>query len=215
MSNIKEVNINDVDLNNAYFHFTNISNLESIAGEGLKAQIGEASKMVGDSARVYMSEGGKGILGIINSFIYEFQNLRICDIPVGFRKYFRIKDYSSIEKVKLTDVYSAIERKLKDEVYLMLDVKEGEDFFKEDNHGLGSNYDIKGKENHNIDAEKISILFSKKGNSAFDIVKYIYEKLIENAKKVGKDDVVRDWLNCLNGMFEYIEQRDNQDIGLS
>ena len=57
-------------MNNAYFHFTEKGNLKSIAQNGLKAQIGDASKLVDDKSRVCFSQGVKGILGIKNSFIF-------------------------------------------------------------------------------------------------------------------------------------------------
>ena len=45
MNNIKIINIDDIDLNNSYFHFTLRNNLKNIDKEGLKARIGDASKM--------------------------------------------------------------------------------------------------------------------------------------------------------------------------
>ncbi len=97
---MNNVNIKDIDLNNSFFHFTTKENIDLIEQEGLKAQIGDASKMkTEEKARVYMSKGGKGILGIKNSFIHEFKKLRICDIPIEYRKYFQIKDFLSEEIV--------------------------------------------------------------------------------------------------------------------
>ena len=46
---MKRKNIKDIDMNNAYFHFTEKGNLKSIAQNGLKAQIGDASKLVDDN----------------------------------------------------------------------------------------------------------------------------------------------------------------------
>lgn len=40
------IDINSVDLNEDYFHFTNIKNVESILNEGLKPMVGAASKMI-------------------------------------------------------------------------------------------------------------------------------------------------------------------------
>lgn len=207
---MKTVDIKDVDLNNAYFHFTNRDNLESIEADGLKAQIGDASQMVGDKPRVCMSQSGKGVLGAKNSFIHEFKKLRICDIPEGYRKYFDITDYTSTEQVREEDVYKAMEKRFKDEVYLQVDAREGEDFLGEEVYGLSSRYDIKGKENHDIDPEKLSLITGKEGDSAFDIVKQWYNRLLENAGKTGREDVVKGTLSDLNGMFEYIQQRDSR-----
>lgn len=167
----KSVNISELNLNDTYFHFTPKKNKESVLTEGLKARVGDASKMVGDeAARVYLSHGGKGVLKIKDTFIHEFKNLRICDIPPEYREYFDIADFTSTSQVNEEDVYSAMEKKLRDEVYLKVDAVKGEDYLEEDIHSLwGMEHDIKGKQNHDINAEKISLITSEKGNSAFDI----------------------------------------------
>ena len=118
------INIEDIDLNNALFHFTAKDNLKSIEEKGLIAQIGDASKMVNDKPRVCLSRGGKGILGIKNSFIHIFKNLRICDIPEEYRKYFTITDFSDTSQVSPQLLYDAMERRFKDEIYLKVDAKE-------------------------------------------------------------------------------------------
>ena len=87
-------------------------NLENIKRDGLKASIGDASKLKSEKeARVYMAKGGKGLIGIKNSFIHEMKKLRICDIPAEYRKYFNIEDYSSEEQVKDNQVYNAMEKR--------------------------------------------------------------------------------------------------------
>lgn len=208
---VREVDIKDVDLNNAYFHFTSKDNAQSIEENGLKAQVGDASRMVGDKPRVCLSKGGKGALGAKNSFIHEFKKLKICDIPEGYRKYFDIIDYASTESVRDEDVYIAMERRFKDEVYLQVDAIEGEDFLQEEVYGLNSEYDIKGKENHDIDPEKLSLITTQEGSSAFDIVEQLYNRLLENAEEKGKENVVRETLSDLTSMFEYIRQRDSAE----
>lgn len=102
--------------------------------------------------------------------------------------------------------------------------KEGEDFLIEDQYDgafkkdlsreslremfeQNPERDIKGKANHTISPEQLTRLSTKKGDTAFDIVNYLYHRLLENAKKVGKEDSVK-WANSdLNSFFEYIEQR--------
>ena len=190
-NNIKSVNINDIDLNNSYFHFTVKDNLEKINKEGLKVQIGDASKMKNEEKpRVYMSKGGKGVIGIKNSFIHEFKKLKICDIPIEYRKYFDIMDFSSNEQVNENDVYSAMEKRFKDEIYFMVDAVEGEDFLPEDflpeelkNEIKSSNNmrDVKGKAYHDIEVQKLSLLKTDRGNTALDVVEYLYNRLLENA----------------------------------
>lgn len=95
---MNRVDIQNIDLNDSFFHFTLKDNLNSIEENGLLSQIGDASELVGDKPRVYLSKGAKGILGIKNSFIYKFKGLRICDIPEGYKKYFS----------KMNDRYSKV-----------------------------------------------------------------------------------------------------------
>ena len=76
------IDIEKCDINNDYFHFTNKANVNSILNNGLIPTIGVASRLVNDRENVSVSKGGKGIMGIINSFIYKFyQGMRISDIP--------------------------------------------------------------------------------------------------------------------------------------
>lgn len=215
---MNRVNIKDIDLNNSFFHFTIRDNLDQINIEGLKAQIGDASQMkTEEKARVYMSKGGKGILGIKNSFIHEFKKLRICDIPLEYRKYFEMKDYTSKEIVEEKDVYAAMERRFKDEVYLKVNAVNGEDFIPEDflpeeltNEINSSNNirDIKGKADHDIVPDKLSLIETDKGDSTLDIVEYLYNRLMDNARKDGKEDTVKWALSDLDGLFNYIKQRE-------
>lgn len=222
-SNIKTIDIDNIDLNNSYFHFTSKDNLNKINNEGLKAQIGDASKMKREKKpRVYMSKGGKGVLEIKNSFIYEFKRLRICDIPIEYRKYFNIQDYSKEEQVDETDVYDAMEKRFKDEIYLKVDAIEGEDFFIEDHFVLlkevtehfrkmfieSPQRDVKGKENHNIEVEKLFLIKTSKGDTALDVIHYLYNRLLENAKSNGKEGAVRLANSDLDSFFMYLEQKE-------
>ena len=213
-SSLGQVDVSGIDLNNSYFHFTKRDNLGRISREGLKPQIGDASKMnKEEQSRVYLSQGGKGIIGIKNSFIHEFKKLRICDIPEEYRKYFDIKDYSSQEQVDEKKVYDAMEKRFKDEIYFQVSAKEWEDFLIEEqcNGIFNPERDIKGKVNHTIRPEQLTRLSTKKGDTAFDIVSYLYNRLLENAKKVGKEDAVnsvKEFNADLNSFFEYIKQRE-------
>ena len=203
---MNKIDIEDLDLNNAYFHFTARENLPSIEREGLKAQVGDASKMVQDKPRVCLSKGGKGILGIKNSFIHEFKKLRICDIPEGYRKYFDIKDFSSTEIVDESVVYDALEKRFRDEIYLVVDAREGEDFLSEEIHGLGSAYDIKGKENHDIGASKIDRVETSRGDTALDVLQYIYNRILE--KNLGKENLIKSMNSDLSRMLDFLKERD-------
>ena len=207
------INIKEIDLNNSFFHFTCKDNLESIKKEGLKAKIGDASKLkTEEDQRVYMSKGGKGILSIKNSFIYEFKCLRVCDIPMEYRKYFNIKDYSKKDFLEDNEVYEAMEKRFKDEIYLKVDAVEGEDFTLERNipnniNKLNDIKDLKGKVNHDIIPQKLSIIITDKGNTALEVIEYLYNRLLENASKTGKADIVKMFNSDLDGLFEYIKNK--------
>lgn len=207
---MNSINIENIDLNDSFFHFTLKDNLNSIEENGLVAQVGDASELVGDKPRVCLSRGVKGILGIKNSFIYKFKGLRICDIPEGYKKYFSISDFTSTEHLDPEMIYDAMEKRFRDEVYLKVDAKEGEDFLPEESFGLSSKFDIKGKENHNIDETKLSILTSPKGNSAMDVVQYLYSRLLEN--NPGKENIIREMNSELVGMLEYINDKNKVSI---
>ena len=98
------IDINKCDINNDYFHFTNKNNIDSILNNGLVAQVGIASKLVNDRPNVSISKGGKGIMGIINSFIYKFENeMKISEIPNEYRKYFiEIIDFEQNKTISRT-----------------------------------------------------------------------------------------------------------------
>jgi len=201
------VNIKDINLIDTFFHFTLRENLESIQKHGLLPNIGAASKIVNEEKpRVYMSKGGKGILEIKNSFIHKFKGLRICDIPVEYRKYFNIKDFSSNAQATEELIYEAMEKRFKDEIFFKVDAIEGEDFLPED--AIKEIRNIKGKENHSIDAKKLTLLVSDAGPTALNIVEYLYNRLLEIAREKGVEDSVRKACSDLDGLFQYINKRD-------
>lgn len=168
------VDISSVDLNNDYFHFTNIRNVESILKEGLKPMVGDASKIINDRPNVSISPGAKGVMGIINSFIFVIANKPIADIPEGFRKYFtEIDDFSSKKTVGKEITCNAMKRKLEEEVYFRVNISE--DDLKEARDTAFTGFDINLP--HGIDKSKIELI-TKDGNimSAYDVCKYIYNK---------------------------------------
>jgi len=208
LMSIKRVGIRDIDLTNTHFHFTSRTNLDTIAKEGLKARAGDASMMVGDTdPRVYLSKGRAGLLKIKDTFIQEFKTRRICDIPQEYREYFDVSDYSSTEQVKPEDVYSAMEKRFKNEVYLVVDAVKGEDYLPEDVKSLwGIEHDIQGKPNHDIDVEKLSLLTTEKGENAFDVIEYSYNSILE--ANPGRENIVKNMFPDLSEMLEFIKQRD-------
>lgn len=190
------VDISSVDLNNDYFHFTNIKNVESILKEGLKPMVGDASKIINDRPNVSLSPGAKGIMGIINSFIFVIANKPVSDIPEGFRKYFtEIDDFTSRKTVGKEITCNAMKRKLEEEVYLRVNISEDDLKTARDSAFLGFDINLP----YGIDKSKIELI-TKDGNvmSAYDVCKYIYDK----AKDI---EVFRDMHND----FFYMMDRDN------
>jgi len=175
----KKIKLGDVDLNEGYYHFTNASNVESILTNGLEARIGTASKMVNDRPNVSISQGGKGVFGIVNSFIFVLSKKQINEIPEEFKKYFEdITDFTSTEKVSRDSVCKAIINKLKDEAYIYIDLDEGT----LENARIGglSGFDINLP--MGIESSRLKVITDENGNilSSYDIVSYMFEKVKNN-----------------------------------
>ena len=170
------VDIKKCDINNDYFHFTNKRNIDSILNNGLIPQVGTASKLVDDRANVSISKGGKGIMGIINSFIFKFENeMKISDIPEEYRKYFtEIDDFTQSGNINTDIACKAMRRKLSDEVYFR--VIPTEEQLKNAKIGGFTGYDVNLPDaigNHQIDIVTDS---NNKVLSALDVARYVYEK---------------------------------------
>ena len=170
------VDIKKCDINNDYFHFTNKRNIDSILNNGLIPQVGTASKLVDDRPNVSISKGGKGIMGIINSFIFKFENeMKISDIPEEYRKYFtEIDDFTQSGNISTDIACKAMRRKLSDEVYFR--VIPTEEQLKNAKIGGITEYDVNLPDaigNHQIDIVTDS---NNKVLSALDVARYVYEK---------------------------------------
>lgn len=183
------IDIQDCDINNDYFHFTNKSNVDSILNNGLIPTIGVASKLVNDRANVSVSKGGKGIMGIINSFIYKFyQEMKISDIPEDYKKYFlEIKNFELNDFISKETACNAMIRKLKDEVYFR--VKLNEEQLSNAKIGGLTGYDVNLP--MKIDKSQLEIITDENNKvlSAYDVAQYIYNKAkdIEVFRKMHND----------------------------
>lgn len=170
------IDIKKCDLNNDYFHFTNKKNINGILNKGLIPSIGAASSLVGDRPNVSVSKGGKGIMGIINSFIYKFANeISISEIPYEYRKYFtEITNFNSDEIISKDIVCKAMTRKLKDEVYFR--VRLSEEQLKEAKIGGLTGYDVNLP--FKIDSANLDIVTDSDNKvlSAYDVARHIYER---------------------------------------
>jgi len=169
------IDIKKCDINNDYFHFSNRRNIDSILNNGLIPSIGTASQLVGDRANVSVSQGGKGIMGIINSFIYKFTNtLKISDIPEEYKKYFvEISDFQQKSSISKDIACKAMIRKLKDEVYFR--VKLDETQIEKAQIGGSTGYDVNLP--MAIDKSNVDIITDSDNKvlSAYDIAMYVYE----------------------------------------
>lgn len=183
------VDIKKCDLNEDYFHFSNRKNINSILENGLIPSIGAASKFVNDRENVSVSKGGKGIMGIINSFIYTIINkLKISDIPEEYKKYFcEISNFKSNDLITKDIACKAMIRKLKDEVYFR--VKLDSEELEKARIGGVTGYDINLPVA--IDKSKIDIITNSNNQilSAYDVAMYVYERAkdIEIFKNMHKD----------------------------
>ncbi len=183
------INIKDCDFNNDYFHFTNRANVDSILNNGLIPSIGTASQLVDDRENVSVSKGGKGIMGIINSFVYQFTNkMKISEIPEEYKKYFlEISDFKSDGLVSKEVACKAMSRKLRDEVYFRVKLDEGQ--LEKARIGGLTGYDINLP--MKIDKSKLDIITDSDNKvlSAYDVASYIYEKAknIEVFRKMHDD----------------------------
>ena len=170
------IDIKDCDINEDYFHFTNKKNIDSILNNGLIPSIGTASQLVDDSPNVSVSKGGKGIMGIINSFIYKFKNeLSVSEIPKEYRKYFsEISDFETGSSIDKETACKAMIRKLKDEVYFR--VKLDEEQLERAEIGGITGYDVKLP--MMIDKSDLDIITDSNNKvlSAYDVARYVYEK---------------------------------------
>ena len=189
------VDIKNCDINNDYFHFSNRKNVDSILNNGLRPSVGTASKLVGDASNVSVSKGGKGIIGIINSFIYKFsRELKTSEIPEEYRKYFlEISDFELSNSISRDVACKAMARKLKDEVYFRVQLDEDE-IAKAQIGGL-TGYDVSLP--MGIDKSKVDIITDSNETvlSAYDVARFVYER----AKNI---DVIRNMHEDFFYMFE-------------
>jgi len=191
------IDINKCDINNDYFHFTNKDNVNGIIRNGLLLSKGTASKIKNHEANVSVSKGAKGILGILNSFIFVFSELKCNEVPEDYRKYFDGVNFNSNSTVGLENACTAVSNKLKDEVYFKVDLDE-EQLDRAYVGGFGAAYDIRLSEN--VDKSKVHLITDSNLNilSAYDVASYIYNK-------TESKDIYRK----MNSEFYYMMDRNN------
>ncbi len=198
------IDIDQCDLNHDYFHFTNQANVSSILNSGLLPSVGAASQLVNDEMNVSLSKGGKGIMGILNSFIHVFcTKVKISEIPEVYQKYFlEISDFTIDQCISKDVVCKAMIRKLQDEVYFRVELDDAQ--LERAKIGGLTGYDIKLP--MAIDKSKLSLIVDRNHHvlSAYDVAYYVYEK----AKDI---DVFRVMNNDFFTMFEFTEKESTID----
>jgi len=198
------IDIKKCDLKEDYFHFTNRKNVDSILNNGLIPSVGTASELVSDRANVSVSKGVKGIMGIINSFIYKFKNeLKTSQIPEEYKQYFQeISNFEEENLISKDIACKAMIRKLKDEVYFRVKLNEGD--LEQAKIGGFTGYDVNlpiGIDNSKLDVITDS---NNKVLSAYEVAEYLYEK-------VKNIEVFREFHEDFFYMFEMKEQNNIKD----
>lgn len=198
------IDINKCDLKEDYFHFTNRKNIDSILNNGLIPSVGVASEIVADEANVSVSKGGKGVMGIINSFIYKFEKeLKTSQIPEEYKKYFKeISNFEEHNLISKENACKAMIRKLKDEVYFRVKLNESD--LEQAKIGGFTGYDVKLP--MGIDKSKLDVITDSNNKvlSAYDVAGYIYEK----TKNI---EIFREMHEDFFYMFEMKEQNNIKD----
>lgn len=137
---MKMIDIQDVKLDNAYLHYTNRENLPTIEKFGLLPMIGENSKGLEKTKKIFFTVGEKGALVIMDVW------LKWLALTPSNRSLYRLGAYLMPTGIVPNIVYNAfysfyaksekrrklaekeMRKILKESVWLVLDLKEGEDF---------------------------------------------------------------------------------------
>ncbi len=138
------VNLDKIDFKNVFLHYTNSNNIDSIFKYGLEPRIGENSKGLEKSKKVFFTIGDKNALIIMDVWLKWLmsrpKNKYIYRLGAYFMKqpYFPKFIYDVIFKFyhhssqKFFDACDTLKKILEDSCYLVLDLQEGVDFDFED-----------------------------------------------------------------------------------
>lgn len=138
--NIKIIEINDVDLSSVFLHYTSIYNINNIAEQGLEPRIGQNSKGIEKTKKIFFSIGDKGALIILdawlrwlisrpnNKYIYRI-GAYLIDKPyfpsfifdITFKKWHK-------SEYKLKKACKKLKKILENSIYLVLNLEENKDF---------------------------------------------------------------------------------------
>ena len=137
--NIKD--ISQLNMNNTFFHYTDKNNLNTIIKNGLEPRIGKNSLYVEKSKKVFFSQGGNGILTLMNVWLRwltsksGINNQIYCLGTFYMRMPLCIKsipNYVVSKSLKNTNkrikVFNQLKNILDNSVFLILYLKENVDF---------------------------------------------------------------------------------------
>ncbi len=212
--------VEDIDFSKGYFHFTHKDNLKSIQKLGLVPKIGDNAENLEKSEKSFFSFGGAGILQLCNIWIkwlafkqqkqrYKSKAANSKERALLLQKFYDdFKNSKIYTKSVMEEIYSNFFSFMSNNVFLKLNLVEGEDFKSNDidevkimlksrPEMLQAMY---GKTKHDeknlfcmedwnmhtipgkiIEPSKIEVIKTGKSLSAKDTLKYVYEKTDKTA----------------------------------
>ncbi len=81
VKNITIKNIEDIDIQFSFFHYTNKDNIESIDEKGLISKIGDSATGIELTEKIFFAVGSKGVFSILDSWIRWLIAKRLTDLP--------------------------------------------------------------------------------------------------------------------------------------
>ena len=140
-NNINIKDISQININKTFFHYTNKNNLSTIIKNGLEPRIGKNSLYVEKSKKVFFSQGGNGVLTLMDVWLrwltskFGISNQIYCLGTFYMRMPLCIKcipnyvvSKSLKSKNKRTKVFNQLKNILDNSVFLILDLEENVDF---------------------------------------------------------------------------------------
>jgi len=144
MNNISMIDINEINLENVFLHYTSKDNISNIFNNGLEPRIGENSKGIEQTKKIFFTIGEKNALIIMDVWLKWLmsrpKNKYIYRLGAYFMKqpYFPKFIYDIIFKFyynsnkKFIGVCNTLKEILNNSCYLVLDLKENVDYDFED-----------------------------------------------------------------------------------
>lgn len=244
---MKRVILEELDKENTFFHFTRKENIKSIEQNGLMSTKGQNAKNVEITPKIFFSKGIEGILELTDVWIkwmmnnaYSMKNLygfydtlskqETMEKASTWDKEFRNKSYLE-DKEKKEKVFNIVYEKMKQTVYLSLELEEGVDFdYRDIDENKEKSLQLKRKGNivnylytkemygsySNVDSIKM-----EKWNMHTKMYKNIdKEKISQVVTKSGQEDILsiiktiyqkenNKKYDILNDYMEYIEKRNS------